>query len=85
MENLALIMQERLPAELIAFLRIAGKEAEARGQRLYLVGGAVRDLLLGRPNLDFDLVVEGDAIALARRLAKGEGIWGENVKGGERV
>ncbi|MBA7602254.1 A-adding tRNA nucleotidyltransferase [subsurface metagenome] len=78
-------MQERLPAELIAFLRIAGKEAEARGQRLYLVGGAVRDLLLERPNLDFDLVVEGDALALARWLAKGEGIGGENEKSGERV
>ena len=39
----------------------------------YLVGGAVRDLLLGHPNLDVDLVVEGDAIALARALAVGHG------------
>lgn len=39
----------------------------------YLVGGAVRDLLLGRTNLDVDLVVEGDAIALARALAKRHG------------
>ncbi|HBN07369.1 MAG TPA: hypothetical protein DD435_01550 [Cyanobacteria bacterium UBA8530] len=37
---------------------------------LYLVGGAVRDLLLGRPNLDIDLVVEGDAIRLAESWAK---------------
>jgi tRNA nucleotidyltransferase (CCA-adding enzyme) len=29
----------------------------------------VRDLLLERPSLDFDLVVEGDAIALARALS----------------
>ncbi len=85
MENLASKMRERLPAELIAFLRIAGEGAEAQGQRLYLVGGAVRDLLLERPNLDFDLVVEGDAPRLARQLAKGEGIGGENEKGGERV
>ncbi len=35
----------------------------------FLVGGAVRDLLLGQANLDVDLVVEGDAIALARRFA----------------
>ncbi len=39
----------------------------------YLVGGAVRDLLLGQPNLDVDLVVEGDAIALARHFASRHG------------
>ncbi len=37
--------------------------------RLFLAGGAVRDLLLRRPVLDIDLVLEGDAIAFARRLA----------------
>ncbi len=47
----------------------AGKLAQKRGQKLYLVGGVVRDLLLGRKNLDLDLVVEGDAIALANELA----------------
>lgn len=36
---------------------------------LYLVGGGVRDLVLGRPSLDVDLVVEGDAPYLARELA----------------
>ncbi len=73
MVNLASKMKQHLPAELIAFLRTAGEEAEAQGERLYLVGGAVRDLLLERPNLDFDLVVEGDAPRLAHRLAKTRG------------
>ena len=36
----------------------------------YVVGGFVRDLLLGEPTLDLDLVVEGDAIALAEALAQ---------------
>ena len=36
---------------------------------VYLVGGPVRDLLLGRPVKDLDFVVEGDALSLARRLA----------------
>ena len=35
---------------------------------LYLVGGAVRDLLLGRARADLDLVVEGEAAALASAL-----------------
>jgi tRNA nucleotidyltransferase (CCA-adding enzyme) len=35
---------------------------------VYLVGGAVRDLLLGGEPVDLDLVVEGDADALAGRL-----------------
>ncbi len=80
MENLASKMRERLPTELLAFLRIAVEEAEAQGQRLYLVGGAVRDLLLERPNLDFDLVVEGDALLLARKLTRVEGMGGESEK-----
>jgi tRNA nucleotidyltransferase (CCA-adding enzyme) len=37
---------------------------------VYIVGGFVRDLLLERPSLDFDMVVEGDAIALGKALAK---------------
>jgi tRNA nucleotidyltransferase (CCA-adding enzyme) len=35
---------------------------------VHLVGGAVRDLLMGGEPLDLDLVVEGDAAALAQRL-----------------
>ncbi len=35
----------------------------------YLVGGAVRDLLLGEPGFDVDLAVEGDGIAFATDLA----------------
>src|SRR5215212_3511385 len=35
---------------------------------VYLVGGAVRDLLLGRERTDLDIAVEGDAAALGRRL-----------------
>src|ERR1700742_3656139 len=36
---------------------------------LYVVGGAVRDAFLGRVPRELDLVVEGDAVALARRAA----------------
>ena len=35
---------------------------------VYVVGGAVRDLLLDRPWRELDFVVEGDAIDVARRI-----------------
>ncbi len=37
---------------------------------VYLVGGTVRDILLGEPSFDVDIAVEGDAIALARTIAR---------------
>lgn len=43
--------------------------AEARGMSVYLVGGPVRDLLLGRPVLDVDLLVEPSAGDSAESLA----------------
>ena len=44
-----------------------------RNTRAYLVGGYVRDLLLGRPTQDVDVAVEGDALALARAFADDQG------------
>ena len=67
--NLARTIEKQLPATLSDFLKAAGRLAEKQQQRLYLVGGLVRDLLLERNNLDLDLVVEGDAINLAQMLA----------------
>ena len=58
-----------LPAEQLTLLRVVAEVAGARQMPLYLVGGFVRDQLLNIPATDFDLVVEGDAIALAKALA----------------
>ncbi len=38
-------------------------------ERVWLAGGVVRDLLLNRPMHDWDFVVDGDAISLARHIA----------------
>src|SRR3954452_13156969 len=40
----------------------------ASGTPIYLVGGAVRDLLLGREPINLDIAAEGDAAALGREL-----------------
>jgi len=68
--NLANHIEEQIPAAVVGFIRRAGELAEKEQQRLYLVGGVVRDILLERVNLDLDLVIEGDAIAFAKKLAR---------------
>ena len=51
-------------------LRLAGKVGEGMGAAVFAVGGFVRDLLLGRSAPDVDLVVAGDGVVFARRLAE---------------
>ncbi len=62
------LMEESLSAPLWAMVRAVGEEAAALGVPLYFVGGLVRDLLIGKPATDLDMVVEGEAIELVRRL-----------------
>jgi tRNA nucleotidyltransferase (CCA-adding enzyme) len=58
-----------LPVELSESLHVIGSLAEEHGVRAHVVGGFVRDMLLGRPNLDIDIVVEGDGVAFAEEAA----------------
>ena len=51
-------------------LGLVAEVARAKGLFPFLVGGPVRDLLLGRPSLDVDLTLEEGASTLARALAK---------------
>lgn len=70
--NCLSMMEERLPAKILATLRLAGQIADHLGSTVYCVGGFVRDFFLQVPNFDIDLVVEGNgeelAISLAERL-----------------
>lgn len=63
------LMEERFPERVMDILRRAGEVAERRDEQVYLVGGAVRDLMLRIHNLDIDLVVEGGGIEFSRALA----------------
>ncbi|MUM78262.1 CBS domain-containing protein [Pseudodesulfovibrio sp. F-1] len=67
--NIGPMVGNRLPKKMLALLKTAGELGRDMGWEIYAVGGFVRDILLGRPNSDLDLVVEGDAIAYARRMA----------------
>ncbi len=68
-QEIAGFMEELLPREVQSLLRTISREAEALDFNVFLVGGFVRDLLLREPNLDLDIVVEGDGISLARHLS----------------
>ncbi|MBC7287393.1 MAG: CCA tRNA nucleotidyltransferase [Armatimonadetes bacterium] len=65
-----LVLDGRLLPHIMALLRAIGEMAAERGMRAYLVGGPVRDALLGRGAVDLDVVVEGDACALAALVAR---------------
>jgi len=71
--NLAGELEEALTGPRLALLRLVAREAEERGDAIYIVGGFVRDLILNAPSADYDIVVEGDAIGLARGLAAAYG------------
>ena len=51
-------------------LRRIGALADRTGRRVYVVGGYVRDSILGREDQDIDIVVMGDGIAFAREFAE---------------
>src|SRR5436309_13482276 len=67
-QNLRALMRRRLPAKILTRLKEIGRLADATDVSAYLVGGLVRDSLLGRKNLDVDIAVEGDGMTSARRL-----------------
>ena len=58
-------MTPNIPEPILNLLQEVG---EVGGEGTYLVGGFVRDLLLKRPSLDIDIVVEEDAIRVAKAM-----------------
>ena len=60
---------QRLPDRVVGLLREIGQLGDERGCGVYVVGGVVRDLLLGHVTMDLDLTVEGDGVAFARLVA----------------
>ncbi|HZP25561.1 MAG TPA: hypothetical protein VFB90_00790 [Dehalococcoidia bacterium] len=64
--NLSAKLYAALSPAATAALDALRSEATRRRLLLYLVGGSVRDLLLGRLGLDLDFAVQGDAPALVR-------------------
>ena len=67
--NLAKRLTGELPDKVARLIKAVGKAAADSEYNSYLVGGFVRDLILQRPSKDLDVMIEGDALAVARNLA----------------
>jgi len=71
MPDYMFLLESRLSAEQRAAVVRVQELAAAEGANIYLVGGAVRDLISGMPIRDLDFVIEGNPFRIARELAKG--------------
>lgn len=63
-------MHEYFPRDILDVLYQIGETGDELGYSVFMVGGIVRDLFLGIPNLDLDIVIEQDAIRFARFFSK---------------
>jgi len=79
--NLNSIIVECLNKPMIELLQKIGAVADELQFNAFAVGGFVRDLLLKKSNLDLDIVIEGDGIRFAKKLA---GILQGRIKTHER-
>ncbi len=70
MSDYLFLIESRLNPEQWQVILRMQQAAEALGMNLYLVGGAIRDLIGGFPIEDLDFVVEGNALKLVRKLSR---------------
>ncbi|MFO7983619.1 MAG: CBS domain-containing protein [Desulfuromonadales bacterium] len=68
-KDVSRLMRSRLPERVLNLLRDIGQAGDDMQVNVFLVGGFVRDMMLNQPNLDIDVVVEGDGIDFAKRFA----------------
>lgn len=68
--NLHKKMRALLPKQIMKLLKRIGKLAEDKGYSSFVVGGFIRDILLGVKNFDIDIVLEGNAVEFGSILAR---------------
>jgi len=73
LDNLGSKLTKALPPDHLEIIRSIAAIAVEQRLPIYVVGGFVRDLMLDRPSMDFDIVVEGDAIQMAKIVSAQHG------------
>ncbi|WP_216828311.1 CBS domain-containing protein [Alkalihalobacterium elongatum] len=71
--NLRAQMKNQLSGEVFHLLKDIGTTGTNAQTSVYLIGGIVRDIMLGRENDDIDIVVEGDGIHFSKLLVEDYG------------
>ncbi|GHT01523.1 hypothetical protein AGMMS50276_29720 [Synergistales bacterium] len=61
MEQVGALLEESFAIPTMELLCRVGEKAAELGMKAYIVGGAVRDILLGEKSIDIDIALEGDA------------------------
>lgn len=73
MSDYIFMLESHLTPAQRAVVRQVSQAASQAGVNLFLTGGALRDTLAGFPVRDLDFAVEGDALNLARSIARESG------------
>ena len=66
-KNSALNLKHKINNPIFSIIAEAAREIDTRA---FVIGGFVRDLIIGRPSKDIDIVAEGSGIALAQQVAR---------------
>lgn len=67
-KNLKNEFEQLVPQNVIKALDICSQAAEKLSLRIFLIGGAVRDIIIGKDNFDTDITVQGNAVYFAHFL-----------------
>ena len=74
MKNIKKTLNQSVYKKINTLCILAGELGEVENIKVYIVGGVVRDLILGREVQDIDLMVDGDGIFFAKKLASKIGV-----------
>lgn len=69
-ENIAALIKKHFPRKIFDLLKKIGRLATEQNFSAYGVGGFIRDIFLGRKNLDLDITIEGDGLAFSKFLSE---------------
>lgn len=74
MANLKDLLKSEKHAKVLSIIETAGRLGEQENLEVYVVGGFVRDLIMGEPLNDIDIMTVGEGIPFARKLADELGV-----------
>ena len=68
--NIVHLLDAIIPSRFLNIIKLISKIADQFSFPIYLVGGCVRDLLLGKQSKDIDLLIDGNALTIAQQFKK---------------